>query len=135
MANSDLPMPRRYRRPPIVEANFEIRFQEALSSREMERLRDRYKRTHPVIEEQRQISIELQKQKAITGAPALIGYKLTASNASDVVLIQQNILGSSRLAPYEGWDSFIEEARQNFEIFSKIAGRRQIIRVGARFVN
>src|ERR1700730_11980214 len=124
MANSDLAVPRRYKRPPIVEADFEIRFQEALSSREMERLRDRYKRNHPAVEEQHKIQIDLQRKKAVATVPTLSGYKLTASNANDVVLIQQNILGSSRLAPYEGWDRFIEKARQNFEIFSKISGHR-----------
>lgn len=135
MVNSDLQTPRRYKRPPIVEASFEVRFRQTLSTREMERLRDRFKRTHPTIEEQRQVNIELLAQKAVTTEATLVGYKLTASNASDLVIIQQHALGSSRLAPYEGWESFIKGARGNFETLNKIVGHREVTRLGARFVN
>jgi uncharacterized protein (TIGR04255 family) len=60
---------------------------------------------------------------------------MTAKNAVDLVIAQVDRLVTSRLAPYESWDQLISLAKQNFQAFEKIAGRRTISRIGARFIN
>jgi uncharacterized protein (TIGR04255 family) len=101
----------------------------------MERLRDRFKRHYPVLEEQKQINIEVHADKVDTGS-SLAGYKLTAANAIDVILIQQQgTVGSIRLAPYESWEEFIARARSNFDAVGKIVGRKEVTRIGTRFMN
>ncbi len=123
-----------YARAPIVEAVFDVRFSEALSERDMERLRDRLNSRYPTIEDRKYIKIEVKADKVITTSnPA--GYKMTASNAVDVVLVQPNDFSSVRLAPYQTWEVFVDVARENYELFTKVVGRKTITRVATRFIN
>jgi len=126
--------PRRYARPPIIEAVFEFQFEEPSGERDLERLRDRFKRQYPAIEQQLQISVEVRGEK-VTTTSTPSGFKMTSANALDVLLVQTKSLGTTRLAPYESWESLISTAKANYEAFTKIVGRRKITRIGARFLN
>jgi uncharacterized protein (TIGR04255 family) len=123
-----------YSKPPIVEAVFEIRFAESLSPRELERLRDRFSSNFPKIELQQKIDIEVTNAGANAKATP-VGFKMTSSNALDIVLMQVNQFGSSRMAPYEGWEKFIRIAKANYDDFTKIVGRKTITRIACRFIN
>lgn len=123
-----------YSKPPIVEAVFELRFAELLSQRELERLRDRLSSNLPKIEQQQKIDIEVTNAGANTKVTP-IGFKMTSSNALDIVVMQVNQFGSSRMAPYEGWEKFIRTAKANYDDFTKIVGRKTITRIASRFVN
>jgi uncharacterized protein (TIGR04255 family) len=123
-----------YSKPPIVEAVFEIQFAELLSPRDLERLRDRFLSTFPKTEQQQRIDIEVVAGGANARATP-IGFKMTAANALEIVLIQVDRFGSSRLAPYEGWKKFIAIAKDNCENFTKVAGRKTIKRIASRFIN
>jgi uncharacterized protein (TIGR04255 family) len=123
-----------YSKPPIVEAVFEIRFAELLSPRELERLRDRFSSNFPKIELQQKIDIEVTDAGANAKATP-VGFKMTSSNALDIVLMQVNQFGSSRMAPYEGWEKFIRTAKANYDDFTKIVGRKTITRIACRFIN
>lgn len=124
----------RYSKPPIVEAVFEFQFLEPLSARDLERLRERFKSKYPTIEEQQQVRLEVTA-KGVTANATPAGFKMTSSNAADVVLMQVNRFGSVRLAPYVSWDEFIKVAKENYESFTKIIGRKTLSRVSSRFVN
>ena len=124
----------RYARPPIVEAVFEIQFADHLSERVLDRLRERFKTDFPTIEEQQRIEIQV-KPGAVEARATRIGFKMTAANAVDLIMLQVDRFGSSRLAPYPGWEVFIEMAKERFETFTKIAGRRTLIRVASRYIN
>lgn len=124
----------RYNRPPIVEAVIDLKIGDVLSERDMERLRDRFKRAFPAVEDRKTIQVQAQLGQFTTNVfPA--GFKLSAQNGIDVVLINPDSFGSVRLAPYESWEDFAGFAKDNFEAFLKVVGRKRIIRVGVRFIN
>jgi hypothetical protein len=89
----------RYAKPPIVEAVFETQFADHLSERELERLRERFKTEFPTIEEQQRVEIQV-KPGAVETHSTQVGFKMTAANAVDLVMLQVDRFGSSRLAPY-----------------------------------
>lgn len=125
---------RRYARPPIIEAVIELRFEGALSNREVERLRNRFKKDFPAVEERKAVKVEIRADKTITDSqPA--GFMMTAKNGSDLILTNLEGFSSVRRAPYESWESFIAAAKRNFEVFTKIVGRKKITRIGTRFIN
>jgi uncharacterized protein (TIGR04255 family) len=64
-----------------------------------------------------------------------VGYKQTAPNGCDLVIIQMANFDSIRLAPYQGWETFIQTARDNFDEFTKVVGRLQVVRLATRFLN
>ena len=129
-----MPDQKRYVRPPITEAVIELRFGETLSARDMERAQEKFKRQFVTVEERMNVELSIQGQKVThTASPA--GYKLTAKNAADVILITPNTLCTVRLAPYESWDALIELAKEHFDILVKVLGRKSVVRIGARFLN
>jgi uncharacterized protein (TIGR04255 family) len=125
---------RRYNRPPIVEAVIDFKFEGNLSDRELERLRDRFKAKYRSIEERKNIQIEVQTDQIVTN-PISAGFKMTAENAIDLILINPDSFGSVRLAPYEKWESLFATAKDNFDLFTKVIGRRKIARIGVRYIN
>jgi uncharacterized protein (TIGR04255 family) len=124
-----------YARAPIVEAVFEARFSETLSEREMERSRDHFKSKYPNVEDRSNIKIEVKPNNIVSSNATIAGYQMTAKNAVDVVLIQSASIGSIRRAPYTTWDELIDVARNNYDAFIKIVGRKTVTRIGARFIN
>jgi uncharacterized protein (TIGR04255 family) len=126
---------KQYARPPITEAVLELRTDSALSSRDLERCRDRFKRQYEKVEDIADVELLVQPDGKIGHKTTTSGYKLTASNAVDLMLLNPLSLATIRLAPYSRWEDLLRAARENFETFTKIAGRKNIVRIGSRFVN
>jgi uncharacterized protein (TIGR04255 family) len=125
---------RHYPRPPIVESVIDLKFDGILPDKERERLRDRFKSDFPSIEERTNVTLAVGPQGiSTTTVPA--GFKLTAKNAVDVVLINQDSFGTVRLGPYDRWESLLASAKANFETFTKVLGRKRVVRLGVRFIN
>jgi len=71
----------------------------------------------------------------ITTVASSAGFKMTAQNAMDVVLINEDSFGTVRLAPYERWEALVADAKRNFDGFTKLVGRKKVVRMGVRFIN
>jgi uncharacterized protein (TIGR04255 family) len=126
---------KQYARPPITEAVFEFRTDNALSNRDLERCRDRFKRQYEKVEDVTDVELLINEDGKIGHKTTASGYKLTASNAVDLVLLNPLSLATIRLAPYSRWENLLQTAQANFDTFVKIVGRRNIVRLGSRFVN
>ncbi|TPQ39528.1 hypothetical protein C2U70_07020 [Bradyrhizobium guangdongense] len=123
-----------YSKPPLIEAVIELRFDQAMSDKDLTRAKDRLHRAFPAVDEMKTFQAKLEAHGAVQDM-GLAGYKMTAKNGLDVVLLQRNILVTSRLAPYEGWDALVAKTQANYEIFERAVGFRRIVRLGSRFVN
>lgn len=126
---------KRYAKPPITEAVLELRTDAALTVRDLERCRDRFKRQYEKVEDITDVELLIVDNGKIGHKTTFSGYKLTASNAVDVLLLNAVSLATIRMAPYSCWEDLVQTAKQNFEIFTKVVGRRNVARIGARFVN
>jgi uncharacterized protein (TIGR04255 family) len=124
----------KYARPPITESALELRFGSPFTLREIERLKERFKRRYPAIDEQKQVDVRIEPTGVATNSK-LAGYKMTAANACDILLIHLSALGTVRVAPYDGWEHRLLAAQENFDIMTKIADRSDIVRLGARYIN
>ena len=126
-----------YGRAPILEAIIELRFNgDPLSERDFERLQNRFKGEYPSIEERREISVEMAPNNAVVTHAVPSGFKMTAKNAVDVVLLmKKEFFASTRLGSYDRWETFQAKAKDNFDAFTKIVGRKKITRIGVRYLN
>jgi uncharacterized protein (TIGR04255 family) len=123
-----------YAKPPVTEAVIELRSDELLDVRELERCRDRFRKTYPTVEAVNNISVQFDADK-VTHKASLVGFKMTSADAVDVVLINSFAIGTSRLAPYPGWENLAATAKANYELLLKVVGRKRIVRIGTRFLN
>ena len=111
-----------------------MKFDRPLPERERDRLRDQFKAKFPSVEEKKNIQVAVAAQE-ITTITAPGGFKLTASNAVDLVLINEDSFGTVRLAPYDRWEGLMANSKANFEVFTKVVGRKKVTRLGTRFIN
>jgi uncharacterized protein (TIGR04255 family) len=124
----------RYEKPPIVEAIIEIRFGQRIARRDLERARNRFKRAYPAVEDIQEVEMKVEGAKVET-AYSVVGFKMTSKEGFDVVMILEYGLATVRRAPYEGWDRFIVQAKENFALYDKIVQRRDFARLGVRYIN
>src|ERR1700733_11319526 len=108
-----------YTRAPIVEAVVDIQFSDAVSMRELERIRDRFTSQYPSIEEWAQYQFTIGANDAQTSR-TLTGYKLTKTDATGIVIVQNKGITSSALAPYPGWNELFKTSKKNFDQLLKI---------------
>jgi uncharacterized protein (TIGR04255 family) len=125
---------RQYAHAPITEAVLELRFDETLSQRDMERLHDRFKSAYSTVEMLQEIEMVFEGTKVEPTLRAA-GFKMTDRNAVDVLMLKPATFGTIRLAPYEDWERFSGKAKENWELFTKVLGRKRVIRIGCRFIN
>jgi uncharacterized protein (TIGR04255 family) len=61
--------------------------------------------------------------------------QILSTGGGFTVNVGRNALGTSKNAPYGGWDEFIGEARNNWSDWEKVVGWREVSRIGVRYVN
>jgi uncharacterized protein (TIGR04255 family) len=127
--------PPKYAKPPIVEATVEVRTSEQLDRRDLERCRDRFKKRYEKVEDLAEVTLAITVGGAVTHQSKPMGFKLTAANAVDVLIINPFSIAMSRFAPYANWEALIGDFQQNYELYVKIVGRRPVVRIGARYQN
>jgi uncharacterized protein (TIGR04255 family) len=130
----------RYARPPIAEAVIECRFGSAVSQATLARFVRNVAREYPAIEQTYEISAQFRvvptaQEREVRPEQKFSGYKLTGRDQADLVILGLDQIATIRLAPYCGWDNFIEIAKRNYEILRKVSGYRSLTRVATRYIN
>jgi uncharacterized protein (TIGR04255 family) len=126
-----------YKKPPITEAIIQVAVKTPLSDDLLDKIHKRLLEDYPSLV-QRVMASEFEIE--VTDAGPRIkqptpGYKLTGSDGASAVIVFPKAITTSRLAPYEGWETFFGRSRQNWEVWKRLAGWHEIARVGVRYVN
>ncbi|NMC21715.1 MAG: TIGR04255 family protein [Thermogutta sp.] len=130
----------RLARAPIVEAviHWQARAEAALDREALEAyLRERLPE-YPLLRPQHEVRLEHElgpSASAIRRSESWQGFRLFSKDERQVAQFTRNGFVFSRLAPYEGWDSFAEEAKRLYRIHAEIAKPSEIERLGVRFIN
>jgi uncharacterized protein (TIGR04255 family) len=124
-----------YKRPPITEAVVEVRIDAGVTMPRVERVRDKLLESYPLpVQTLIAANVELREDTPRV-QQQLQGYRLTAADGAGLVSVGPNFIATSRLAPYEGWESFIATARRNWEVWKRRVGWQKIVRIGVRYIN
>jgi uncharacterized protein (TIGR04255 family) len=126
-----------YKRAPITEAVIEIRTRTLLQGSELERLVARFAKKYPA-EAQKLFDISMQVGEAASASKVnqtLNGYRLSSLDGTRLLNLGLQAISTARLAPYEGWERFVEEARANWDIWLKVVDWQPLSRIGVRYIN
>ncbi len=63
------------------------------------------------------------------------GYLFTSKDGKQIVQARLDGFTFNRLKPYDGWESFRDEAKQHWERYRKIATPEMVSRVALRYIN
>jgi uncharacterized protein (TIGR04255 family) len=64
-----------------------------------------------------------------------IGYFFESADKKKVVQIRTNGFSFNRLPPYDGWESFVEEAKKLWSVYESCLGQSRVAHMGLRYVN
>lgn len=125
-----------YTRPPITEAVLEFRTASLVDQSTLERLGRKLSKPYSNSLTETVTELEVDPTGNAKVKPAeWIGLKLTSQDQADMVILRKNICATIRLAPYNGWESFEERARANWEVWRRETGPLPLSRIGIRYVN
>jgi uncharacterized protein (TIGR04255 family) len=124
-----------YKRAPITEAVVEFRFAGTADLGELEKARARLSEFYSGPTE------SLLNFTYVAGAgPAGLkeefnAFRMTSGDGCGVAVVGRGGLTTSRLAPYEGWEHFIERATGNWAVWRKSVAWSPLVRIGLRYIN
>jgi uncharacterized protein (TIGR04255 family) len=125
-----------YRRPPITEAVVELRLADPIGIDEVDKIKDRLSDEYPVPPQVMQnVSIIAGPGNQNRAQVEFGAYRMSSLDAANVAIIGRQHIAASRLAPYTGWEEFIAHARRNWAVWRKVAGWREVTRIGVRYIN
>lgn len=126
-----------YKRAPITEAVIEIRFSTALESKILEKVAKKFKKHYPEFRqvETHHVKIDIKLSDGKHSDKIEHEYRLSSNDSSQILILQRQSFIIVQLAPYKGWNNFINRFEQDIELFKKHAGHRQIARIGVRYIN
>lgn len=130
------PPPASYKRPPITEAAVELRFAQEYDQGVIQKAALRLKKeyTYSDNDEAVDISFDVTSRKT-EYVPLFYGIKLSSTDRADVTIFRTNAFLCARLAPYCGWELFVERLRRDWKVWRKTAGVVKLARVGVRYIN
>lgn len=128
-------MERPYKRPPITEAVIEVRLSNDVDMKTIEKLKEKFSERYPLPPiALANFNVDIGSERA-TVSQRNDGYRLTDAEGLSVVIITPRSIVTSRLAPYDGWESFFETAGENWKIWKRFVGWQPVGRIGVRFIN
>ncbi len=132
--------PGQYARPPITEAVIEFRFDPVMSPDALAKFMRDVQGQYPTAEPSYEVTVELKvpasgAEPVATPKKKLAGYKITGRDDTDLILLAADRLATVRLAPYCGWEQFLETTNNNYAALKKRSGYRKIVRMATRYVN
>ncbi|MFC3429952.1 MULTISPECIES: TIGR04255 family protein [Sphingobium] len=124
-----------YTAPPIIEAVIEFRFANGLPDADLSKIGKRLKRSYANQLDGQNVEFQFNIEAQHADFSTKPTIRLSSEDQADIAVIQQQTLTWSRLAPYLGWDSFIERVRSDAEEVHKIVGPFRLDRIGVRYIN
>lgn len=129
-----------YSRAPVIEAVIDVRVIPAkgLNFSKFEQIiQEKFSPGFPNISKQFQneFSLKFGENPQTNSASSPAGYRFSSEDSKLILQIKEDGFIFSRLAPYENWEKFSQEARRLWMIYKKNILPEQIIRVAIRFIN
>ena len=131
---NDLQAP--YKKPPIIEAVIALHFSRPVELKSIETFATRRKTRFPRNEELVQMSASFNPQTRQSASDVTgVGRKLISADGSRTIIVMPGQFAVSQSAPYTDWDILWAEAREEWNIFSKILRYRDLSHVSTRYIN
>jgi uncharacterized protein (TIGR04255 family) len=127
-----------YKRPPITEAVIGINFATPIPEESLQKASDRFAKHYPQHHAVQNFTVAVAM---INGKPNTgplnqeLGHRRNDVGMTELLVLWRSEFTLSQLAPYPGWEAFIGRFARDWKIWKRAAPRRDIVRVGVRFIN
>lgn len=129
-----------YSKAPITEAIIDVRTRlpETIGLGDLERLHGAIKVDYPKKGSRNLVEGQFKAQKAGVSASAKsksVGFLFQSEDQKQIVQMRLDGYTMSRLAPYDRWEAFRDEARRLWMIYRKTAKPEEVLRLAVRYIN
>lgn len=128
-------MAEKYSVPPIIECVVEFRFSSPTTFDAIKKRETKLKRHYPDVTSSNFSVTANITDKGVSGTHDLVGLKFATFDQLQVMSVNVDLLTVAQLAPYPGWDVFRERVKRDLALYFDQFGRRQISRIGVRYIN
>ncbi len=123
---------------PIVEAIIAVELAEMLGDDSLNALKEfgvQLQPSYPTSEDMRLGEYEFKLDSEPKQTDTHIGYFFKSRDGLQVVHARRNGFGFSRLAPYQNWSQFFEEAKRTWSLYRLAIGPSSLSRWTVRYIN
>lgn len=128
-----------YKRPPITEAVIGITFAESLDPAKLGKVDKKFTKIYPQHIEVQNFDVKILLDEAgranADDTTVAKGHRRSSVDADELLVLWPSAFVVSQLAPYPGWEAFIVRFERDWKIWRRVAGYREIRRIGLRFIN
>ena len=130
---------RHYAHAPITEAVIAFHCEESNEStlgdilQVAAQLKDDYPKRSDVA--QVQFRLDTAVPQSSNAGRETIGYKIASGDEKSIAALTPSTFTFSRLAPYDRWETFRDEARRVWSAYASFCHPRTVTRVGVRYIN
>lgn len=128
---------RRYRRAPITEAVIEFRVEipQGVGLGTLARVQASEKQRYPVRQDRWQGKASFSSAAGASVSQKTTGYAFLSQDKRQVFQARTDGFSFSRLAPYDRWETFRDEARRLWDIYRSVVHPKGVRRIGVRYIN
>lgn len=123
-----------YPKAPIVEAVIDLRMRGTTKLDVLGSVGDKLKEHYAVRENLNNVDVEVDANH-LGLRHSVVGLRLASIDQADVLILNAQGITTSRLAPYQGWETLQEIAQRNYAAWRKAGADCSVARVGVRFIN
>ncbi len=129
-----------YQHPPITEAVIQITFASPHNKSKLEKFIKKLKRTYADYQELISYKLDIdisnvRQEEAITNKIPELVHRLTSEDMTQQLLLNETSIVVSQLAPYCGWNNFIDRFSRDWKVWKQILGFNEIKQIGVRYIN
>jgi uncharacterized protein (TIGR04255 family) len=125
-----------YSRAPITESVISVQFADPVPPEVLGKLKTQLSAEYPFAEGWAELAVTFDAATQTTSNQEMNkGYKFATLDRLDVLIVTNNRISVSRLAPYTGWEQFSARARRDWDLFKRLTGFRKLSQIGVRYIN
>jgi uncharacterized protein (TIGR04255 family) len=125
-----------YKKPPVIEAVIAIHLSVPLEMKWIDSFALKRKTSFPHSEDVIEMFTSFNAQTTqSTSQVKKVGRKIRSADGTRVVSVWPNQIAFSQLPPYTNWETLRDEARENWDVLTKIAKHKSVARVSTRYIN
>jgi len=129
----------KYIRPPITEAVIEISFvnphDKKSFSKAISKFKSSYSGYQELVKYSLKVDISTTNDDAKVTKTPVTTHRFSSEDMTEMLLLNDSSISVAQLAPYSGWDDFIDRFKKNWSDWKRIAGFNEIKRIGVRYIN
>lgn len=129
-----------YSRPPITEAVIAIKFDSPISSKNINSANTKFTKHYPQHQAVTNYNVQVEisrghVEKPTTNVKGLDGHRRSTDDMTQLLVMWPSSFSISQLAPYVGWDSFLNRFIRDWKTWKRTVKYQKISGIGVRYIN